>query len=483
MPGNQLQRKLGLWVSVSIVIGSVIGSGIFMKPAVMAQQIGSPGFLFLVWIVAGTVSLFGAMINAEVGAMLPETGGQYFYFRHMYGHFFAYLYGWSCFIVINTAAISAIAFVFAQFSEFFVQLPRFSPEVESLQWRLPYVGVLFPLANAGVKSVAIALIVIVTYINHKSVKLGGAVQVFFTVIKVVALFLLIGFLFTGNGSFANLTHNPSSFTGVPWYVLTGFIAASSGALAAYDGWNNLGFVAGEIKNPKRNIPLALLAGLGICMLMYLLTTAAYLYIIPIEQMKGSALVAADAMQKVGGIAGGAFISILVMISTAGATNGNAMPSARVIFAMASHHYFFKWTAKVHPKHQTPSNALWLQCAWAVVFVITGSFDMLADLFVFVTWIFYGFGAYGIFILRKKMPQANRPYKLWGYPVVPIVFILFSVLYFVITIYNDVHNYNTGKSPVINSLLGLLLILAGIPLYIYFKRKHLSHGAMDENIIS
>lgn len=248
----QLQRKLGLWVSISIVIGSVIGSSIFIKPAIMAAQLSSPLLLLLLWLVAGSISLIGAMINAEIGCMLPETGGQYVYFRKMYGDFFAYLYGWACFIVINTAAIAAIAFVFAQFSEYFFQLPRFSKETETvLQWHLPFLGDLYPLRNAGVKTLAILTVFVVTIINVRSVKSGGAIQVFFTVLKVAALLLLIGFLFCGKGSLSNLTANPPSFTTMPWYVFTGFIAATSGALASYDGWNNLGYIAGEIKDPQK----------------------------------------------------------------------------------------------------------------------------------------------------------------------------------------------------------------------------------------
>ena len=218
----------------------------------MAAQLSSPLLLLLLWIVAGTISLFGAMINAEIGCMIPETGGQYIYFKKMYGDFFAYLYGWACFIVINTAAIAAIAFVFAQFSEYFIRLPHFAKETETaLRWHLPFLGDLYPLQNAGVKGLAILVVFIITFINVRSVKSGGAIQVFFTGLKVAALLVLIGFLFSGKGSFSNLTKNPSSFTVMPWYVFTGFIAAMSGALASYDGWNNLGYISGEIKDPQK----------------------------------------------------------------------------------------------------------------------------------------------------------------------------------------------------------------------------------------
>ena len=472
MPAPQLQRQLGLWTCVSIVAGSVIGSSIFMKPATMAAQVGSPLILLLVWVIAGIVSLFGGMINAEVGSMLPKTGGQYVYFRHMYGDFFAYLYGWAAFIVINTAAIASIAFVFAQYAEYFVQLPRLAEETEkSLQLSIPFIGKIFPLENIGVKSLAILLIVIFTWINYYSVKAGGAVQVFFSVLKVAALILLVGVIFfSGKGSFQNFITASVDRDITMWGMISGFIAATSGALAAYDGWNNLGFVAGEIKDPKKNIPRGLIIGLGVCILMYVLTNQAYLYMLPIDEMKNSTLVASDALAQVMGIAGGGFIALLVMLSSTGATNGNILPCARITFAMAEEKKFFAWTGKVHPRFHTPGNALWLQGIWSCLFVLSGSFDMLTDMFVFVTWIFYGFAAYGIFILRKKMPNAERPYKVWGYPIVPIIFLLFTAFYFIVTLYNDINNYIIGKTHFINSVFGLALTAIGIPLYWYFRKR-------------
>lgn len=441
----------------------------------MAAQTGSPLILLSVWVVAGVVSLFGGMINAEIGSKLPKTGGQYVYFRYMYGDFFAFLYGWAGFIVINTAAIAAIAFVFAQYAEYFIALPRLSIATEqSVQWVIPFVGKIYPLQFIGVKALAIVVIVLITAVNYASLKWGAGVQLFFTVIKVAALLLLAGLIFfSGQGSVENFTKPSIDADFSTWAVITGFVAATSGALAAYDGWNNLGFVAGEIKNPRRNIPRGLFIGIGICVLMYVLTNQAYVYMMPVDEMKHSSLVAADALNKAMGVAGGILIALLVMLSTFGAANGNILPCARVVFAMGEEKRFFSWTGKVHPRFHTPGNALWLQCAWACLFVLTGSFDMLTDMFVFITWIFYGFAAYGIFILRRKMPEAaggESTYKAWGYPIVPIIFIAFAALYFVLTIYNDVMNYASGKAPVINSVLGLLLTVTGIPLYFYFKRK-------------
>ena len=472
MPVQKLQRQLGLWASISIVVGSIIGSGIFMKPATMAGQVGSPLILLMVWVIAGVVSLFGGMINAEVGTLLPKTGGQYVFFRHMYGDFVAFLYGWASLSVINTASAASISFVFAQYAEYFIHLPRLSPEIEkSVSLAIPFIGKIFPLDNIGVKLLAMLLIVAFTWINYYSVKAGGAVQVFFSVLKLTALIMVVLIIFfSGKGSFQNFFTVSSDRDESFWGMVSGFIAACSGALMAYDGWNNLGFVAGEIKNPGKNIPRGLIIGLAICLLMYVLITQAYLYVLPIDEMKKSSLVASDALRVVMGVGGGGLVALLVMISTAGATNGNILPCARITFAMAQEKEFFPWAGKVHPRFLTPGNALLLQGIWACAFVLSGSFDMLTDMFVFVSWLFYGFAAYGVFILRKKMPDAERPYKVWGYPVVPIIFILFASFYFVVTLHTDITSYIAGRTVFINSVFGLLVTSMGIPLYWYFNRK-------------
>lgn len=467
-----LPRRLGFSASFSIVVGSVIGSGIFMKPAVMAEQVGSPGWLIAVWVIAGIVSFIGGMINAEVGTLLPETGGQYVFFQRMYGNFFAFLYGWAAFIVINTAAIASIAFVFAQYTEYFMALPRFSPQVEqSVRIYLPGIGTIFPLANAGVKLLAILIMALLTGINYVSVKAGGWVQVGFTYLKIGSLLLLAGMIFfSGNGDIGHWLESPDHLEKTGWSLVMGIIAAMSGALASFDGWNNLGFVAGEIKDPKRNIPRGLFWGIAVCMLLYVLTNLAFLYALPIDKMSRSSLVAADAIRTTVGYAGGGLIALLVMISTFGAVNGNLFPCARIQFAMAEEGNFFRRFGKVHPKFQTPGNSLWIQWVWSCLFVVTGSFDMLTDLFVFITWLFYGFGAAGLFILRRKMKEAERPYKMNGYPWLPLVFILFSAFYFFLTLYNDIANYLNGKTLFINSVFGLVLTAMGIPVYYYLRMR-------------
>jgi basic amino acid/polyamine antiporter, APA family len=416
--------------------------------------------------------LFGAMINAEIGCVFPNTGGQYVYYRYMYGDFFAYLYGWSCFMVSNTAAIAGIAFVFAQYSGYFIHIPELSKEVaHSICLSIPFVGKFYLLENFGLKVIAMGLIITMTLVNILSVKAAGAVQVFFTALKTVALvFIVFAIFLPAKGTAGNLITSSAGFNLDGWGLITAFIAATTGALAAYDGWNNLGFVAGEIKNPQKNLPRGLIFGLGACILLYVLTYESYAYMLPVDEMKHSSLVAADALNRSAGVAGAGIIAVLVMTSTAGSTNGNILPAARVTFAMAREKNFLQWAGKVNKKRVTPANALFIHCIWVCMLVMIGSFDLMMDMFIFISWIYYAFLAYGIFILRKHFPAAERPFKIKGYPYLPLIFIAFSVIYVVITLYNDIHNYMTGKSLIINSVMGLLLTASGIPLYWLFKRQ-------------
>jgi APA family basic amino acid/polyamine antiporter len=255
-----------------------------------------------------------------------------------------------------------------------------------------------------------------------------------------------------------------------WALLGALVAALSGAFWGYDGWNNITFVAGEIKNPQENIPKSLFAGLVVCIIIYSLITLSYIYVLPIDAIAGSAMVASDAATVVMGSLGGAIIALMVIISTFGTTNGNVLATARVSFAMAQEKQFFQSVGKVHPRFQTPGNALWLHGIWTSVLVLSGSFDMLTDMLIFVSWFFYGMSALGIFILRYKMPLAERPYKVWGYPFVPAVFVVFTFFFLIATLVNDIQLFSEGKSDIINSLLGLLLTAPGIPLYWYFKKR-------------
>jgi APA family basic amino acid/polyamine antiporter len=471
MPNTStLAKKIGFWSASAIIIGSIIGSGVFMKPASMAEQLGSPVWLTIVWVIAGLFSLFGALIYAELGAMIPETGGIYVYFRHMFGDFIAFLYGWAAFAVINTAAVAAIAFVCAGYADYFLHLPRLDPVMEhSVAWHIPFIGDLYPLENIGVKSLAIVLVLGLTFLNYISVKASSAFQLVSTFLKMAVIAaLVIGIFFSSNGSFQHFIRSDHPKQGAA--LLSGIVAALTGAFMAYDGWINITYVAGEIKTPQKNIPKSLITGVLACIIVYVLVNQAYLYVLSVEKMAVSSLVASDAIAVAYGNTSGAIIAAMIVICTLGAINGNTMSTARITYAMGKDKIFLPWAGREHKKFQTPGNALWLHGIWTSLFIITGSFDMLADMFVFITWIAYCAGAVGIFLLRKKMPDRQRPYKIWGHPVVTILFIAFSAFYLIATVYNDVANYLHHRQPVINSVLGIVITALGIPLYFYFKKK-------------
>jgi APA family basic amino acid/polyamine antiporter len=443
-----------------------------MKPATMAGQVGSPVLLILVWVVAGVISLFGAMVFAELGSSFPESGGEYVYLEKMFGGAIAFLYGWSTIAVINTAAIAAIAYVFANYLGFFIPMPHFDTATElSLKIHVPYIADIYPLQNAGVKLVAMFIILFLGMINYCSVKYGNAIQLIATIVKTLAILMLVfGILFSGAGQTSNLVTDSKNMPGGFWKLFLGFMSATTGAFAAYDGWVNINMVAGEIKQPQQNISRSLVIGLCSCILIYSLVNLAYLYTLPIDKMAASGMVASDATAVVLGSGGAGIIALLIMISALGATNINLLTNARVVFAMGQDGTFFRWSGNVHPRFQTPGNAVVIMTVLSMLFVISGSFDVLADMFVFMSWVFYLLNVIGFFILRRRMPLLERPYKVNGYPWVPLLFILFTLFYLGSTLYNDITNYSAGKTPMINSVIGLLLTLAGIPLYIYFKRK-------------
>lgn len=472
MQNVSFQKTIGLWTAISIVVGSIIGSGIFVRPAMMAAQLGSPSMILIVWVVAGIISMFGGMINAEMSTMFPQTGGQYVFLKNIYGDFFSFLYGWAAFAVINTAAVASIGFVFSQYMEYFIHLPRFAPEIEkSFILHLPFIGNIFPLENFGVKALTILLVTVLTFINYFSTKSGGRLQFIFSAVKIICIiFLVLGIFIFGHGSFQNFITDSTVIKPAGIAMVAAFAAATTGAFNAYDGWNNITFIAGEIKNPQRNIPLSLFTGIGICILCYVLVNEACLYVLPVDEMATSSLVASDAMSKVMGTIGGGVIAAMICISTFGCTGANILATTRVTYAMAQEKKFFTWAGVTHPRFYTPGNALLLHLLWTCVFILSGSFEILADMFVFITWIFYGFISFGIFILRKKMPDAERPYKVWAYPFIPVIFLLFTGYYIVTVLYSDITNYMNGDAPIIKSVFGLVLTAAGIPLYWYFKRR-------------
>jgi APA family basic amino acid/polyamine antiporter len=473
--GAGLLPTLGLFTTVMMVVGGVIGSGIFRKPGVMAGQVGSPELLLGVWVLAGVLTLFGALTNAEIASLIPETGGQYVYFERMYGPFFAFLYGWATFAVMQCGSIAAVAYVFAEYATQFVKLPEFQEGLAGWSLHVPFVGDVTPLKEIGTKGLAATLIVLLTAVNYVGVRFGGIVQNIFTVAKVAAMLLLAvgAFLLPTGGAVANLT-TPSAHIHLSGLALVaGIAAALQGAFWAYDGWNKLTYIAGEVKQPQRNIPLGLLWGMLIVTGIYLLMNVAYAYVLPIDQMAHSKLVAADVADRCFA-GGGRWIAAAVMISTFGTTNSIILATARVYFSMSRMNVFPRRLGNVHPRFHTPAASLVVQGIWSALLLFSGTFDTLTDTLIFVSWAFYAVGAYGVFVMRRKQPDAPRAYKVPGYPIVPWVFIVFALLYLVFTVYNDIAGYQAavaaGRPALINSALGTVLVLIGTPIYFFYRAQ-------------
>ena len=471
-----LLPSLGLFTTIMMVVGGVIGSGIFRKPGVMAAQIGSPELLLGVWALAGVITLFGALTNAEIAGMIPETGGQYVYFDRMYGPFTAFLYGWAVFAVIQTGSIAAVAYVFAEYAnQYFAHVPELSGTVAAWSVHVPGIGDVAPLKDLGTKGLAAALIILLTAVNYLGVRFGGLVQNIFTIAKVTAMFLLMlgAFLLPTGGSTANLSASSAVIHPHGLALFAAIAAALQGAFWAYDGWNKLTYIAGEVKEPQRNVPRGLIIGMLIVTAIYLLMNLAYSYVLPVDEMAKSKLVAADVAEKCFA-GGGRWIAVAVMISTFGTTNAIILASARVYFSMARRNVFPRFIGNAHPQFHTPAASLVVQGIWSVLLLFSGTFDTLTDTLIFVSWVFYAMGAFGVFVLRRKEPDATRPYKVPGYPIVPWVFILFATVYLVFTVYNDVGVYQAavaaGKPGMINSAFGTVLVLIGTPIYFFYRRR-------------
>ncbi len=470
----ELVPTLGLFSCVMLVIGGVIGSGIFRKAAGMAAAVGSPGWLLGVWVLAGALTLCGALTNAEAAAMMPQTGGQYVFFQRMFGPFFAYLYGWAVFAVIQTGSIAAVAYVFAEYAGQLFPLPDWGPPWSTWAVHLPFIGDLKPLEEIGTKGLAAALILGLTAVNYVGVKFGEVVQNLFTVAKVAAMGLLVlaAFFLPAGGRWENLTH-PSSIIHPTGLTLVAALAvALQGAFWAYDGWNKIPYVAGEVRDPQRNIPRSLALGMGAVMAIYVVMNLAYAYVLPVDEMAKAKLVAAEVADRAHPGAG-RWVAVLVMVSTFGTANAIILASARVYFSMARSGVFPGFLGRVHPRYHTPAAALVAQGIWSSLLLFSGTFDTLTDTLIFVSWAFYAAGAFGVMVLRRREPDTPRPYRVPGYPWVPLVFIVFATLYLGFTIMNDLAAYGAavaaGKPAIINAALGTALVLVGTPIYWFYRR--------------
>jgi APA family basic amino acid/polyamine antiporter len=458
MSASKLNRSLGLRLVVVIVIGNIIGSGVYKKVAPMTAELHSSGWVLICWVLAGIISLFGALCNAEVAGLLADTGGEYVYYQKIYNKFFAFLFGWSLFTVIQTAAISALAYVFAESLNSVVHLPEILPSLS----KVSIGGVFFPFADLNVKLVAIILIIILTWINTKGIKTGAGVSMAILILVFASIFTIIAFGLTG--SFANVSHIQMATTNNQPVTISAIFTAMLAAFWAYQGWASVGYVGGEIKDAKRNLPKGIAIGIFTIIALYLLVNTTYLSLLPVSQLEdiysaGNKIAAIEAVKSFWGNGGALFISILILITTLGCCNATILASCRPYFAMANEGLFFRKAAKLNNK-QAPFNSLLYQCMWACILVLSGTFDQLTDMIIFAVFIYYGATTLGVFILRKKMPDAPRPYKVWGYPIVPAIVVIFCVILIV----------NTVFSRPREAAIGAALMLTGVPMYWWFTRK-------------
>jgi len=418
----------------------VIGSGIFIVPATVALEVKAPLLIVAVWLVGGALTFFGALCFAELGGMYPQAGGTYVYLREAYGPLVGFLFGWTLLLVIDTGTIATLSLAFAT-----KYLPHF-----------------IPLGSAGQRAAAVLFILALVAINYVGVKQGAFFQNLLTVLKFAALsgIVLCIFLFA-HGDWGNLSTPPPA-SGSGGGLVGRFGLALVAALWAYKGFECSTSNAGETKNPSRTVPLGLIAGCGLVTLAYILTNVAYLYAVPAAEMAGSNRIAASAMNAAVGPIGASIVAFIILFSIMGAANGHILTGPRVYYAMAKDGLFFRKMAEVHPRYRTPHIALLILGAWSIVICLVpgGSFEQLLKYAVFGAWIFLGLASFGVILLRKKRPDLPRPYKTWGYPVTPILFVL-SALFVIV---------NTLVQSFWNAFAGLVLIALGIPAYFYWNGK-------------
>lgn len=454
---RQLIRGLTLLDTISLVVGTIIGTGIFLKTAVMAQNVGTPGLVLVAWVAAGVLSLAGALTYAELGVLLPRAGGEYVYLRASYGDAPAFLYGWMRFVVASPGSIASLAAGFAIFftSFFGISEPWVTTEVGIFGQRMPW-------RFGWAQVVAVAVILLFAAINCAGVVFGGRVQSALTLAKVLGISMIVGgvFLFTPSVEWGVLPPElrTANLTGVQ-----AFGAAMLAALWAYDGWNNMPMAAGEVQRPGRNIPIALIAGMILILIIYCATNLAYFHALPITEIVSSTSaqpVATRAVETFLGPLGAKFVTVAIMISILGALNGSTLTSARVPYAMARDGLFFARIGELNAHARVPAFSLIIQGLLASVLALLGTFDQLTNYVVFASWIFYGMTTAAVFRLRRKMPDAERPYRTLGYPVIPVIFVLVAIWLLV----------NTLQTNPVEAGAGLLLIALGLPLYFYYRRS-------------
>lgn len=426
-----LLRRLGMLDATAIVIGIVIGSGIFTLPNLIARNLPSGTAILTAWIVSGVLSFFGALAYAELGAMMPATGGQYVYLREAYGPLCAFVSSWTFMLAVLSGGSAWLAVTFSIYAGYFV-----------------------PLTPATSKLTAIALIVILSAVNYLGVKEGAWVQRTFTFLKIAALLVLIGAAF--------LAPHPAASAGAsahPAVSFKHFGFAMAACLMAYNGWSYVSFVAGEVRNPQRNLLRALMVGMTAVALLYVFTNVAYLRVLTIPETASSDRVAADVATRTMGSLGGTFISLTILLSIIGAVNGSVLTAARIPFAQARDRLFFARFGEVHPRFQTPATAIVWGGLWTIILVLTGSYETLYTYSILAAWIFYTLSVAAVFVLRRKLANAPRPYRMWGYPITLWVFVAVSVWFMV----------DAFLEQPLPSLMAFVIVASGVLAYWIWRK--------------
>jgi APA family basic amino acid/polyamine antiporter len=450
---RELVKGLSVYGATSVAAGTMIGTGIFVVPSIMLRQVGAPLPVIVVWIFAGVLSLFGALGYAELGAALPEAGGEYVYMNRAYGPMMGFLYGWTQFTVAKSGSIATIA------TGFVIYLAYFFPGLNKVLWEAPLqiAGHSATLRLTGLQVGAALLVLLLSGMNILGVRRSGRTQTFFTAAKLLVLFTLVILGLTlGHGSFQHVLVPVK--LGSQGSLLATFGATTIAALWAYDGWNNVNMVAGEVENPQRNMPIALIFGTLLVIAVYALVNLTYFYVLPSADIAATNTVAADTARRFMGRAGGAFIAIGVMVSSLAALNGSILSGSRVPYAQARDKLFPQFLASVHPRFRTPAAAIAAQSVIAGVLALTGEYQGLFTKVIFSEFLFYALVTAGIFILRHRMPGLTRPYRTWGYPLIPAIFVILSVTLLV----------NTLRQQWSDSVWGVALVGSGIPAYFLWR---------------
>jgi APA family basic amino acid/polyamine antiporter len=459
MSSSQLNRTLGLRLVIVFVIANIIGSGVYKKVTPMAAELHSSGWVLIAWVLGGMISLFGALTYAEVAGLLADTGGDYAYYKKIYNKFFAFQFGWSTFAVIESAAIASLAYVFAQSLHSVVHLPPMLPDLAHTGIK----GVFEPFKDFNIKFVAIALIILLSSVNSRGLKTGAWLSTFILTIVLTGIFIIIVFGLSSPESNISQAFDMQTTTGRP-VTISSMFTAMLAAFFAYQGWAAVGYMGGEAKNANQTIPRGITIGIFIVIALYLVVNISYLSLLSIPQLEaikasGNAVAAIEAVKTFWGRNGELFIGILIVITTMSCNHATIVGTSRVYYAMAREGLFFRSAGRLN-KHAAPANSLLIQCIWSCLLVFSGSFDQLSDMMIFVVFVFYGATATGVFILRRKMPDAPRPFKVWGYPVVPAIIILFAAGLF----------FNTIITQPREALFGLILMATGVPMWFWFNRK-------------